>query len=93
MKRTLTVLLALVLAAPLIAAPGEWHVYLDASVAYRLQVTGDTLWCCTNGGILLFDLRDSTFTQIADGLSFVSTDVSSVAPAADGTLWARSSVI
>ncbi|HEM46930.1 MAG TPA: hypothetical protein ENO23_07785, partial [Alphaproteobacteria bacterium] len=88
MKRFLTALLTVCLAGPLVAAPGEWHVYLDASIANRLHAAGDTLWCCTNGGILVFDLRDSTFTQLADGLSLPSNDVSSVVLDETGSLWA-----
>jgi hypothetical protein len=88
-RRIVTVLLAaLLVPASLAGASGDWKVFINASAVNRITARGDSLWCGTRGGILLFNLRDSTFTQYVDGLGFRTTDVSSVAIDADGSLWA-----
>jgi hypothetical protein len=68
-------------------AGGEWNVYMNPSAINRITVSGDSLWCATQGGILLFDLTDSTFTQYIDGLDFRSNDVSAVAVDRHGSIW------
>jgi ligand-binding sensor domain-containing protein len=55
---------------------------------YRITRIGDSLWCGTNGGIVLFDLTDSTFTQYIDGLGFRSGNVTAVTIDRHGSLWA-----
>lgn len=70
------------------AAGEEWNVYFDASAVHRITCIGDSLWCATNGGILLFDLRDSTFTHYIDGLGFRSSDVIAVTVDRNGSVWA-----
>ncbi len=69
-------------------APGDWNLFLDASAVNRITCTGDSLWCGTNGGILLFDLTDSTFTQFYDGLQLKSNDVTAVTIDGNGSIWA-----
>ncbi|MBU8923220.1 MAG: T9SS type A sorting domain-containing protein [Bacteroidales bacterium] len=69
-------------------AAGDWNIYLDASAIVDISMAGDSLWCATNGGILLFDLTDSTFTQLLDGLQLRSGNISSVAIDINGSVWA-----
>lgn len=70
------------------ADPGDWNLFLDASAVNRITCLGDSLWCGTNGGILLFDLTDSTMTQFYSGLGLRSNEVSAVALDPEGVLWA-----
>ncbi|HSG29735.1 MAG TPA: hypothetical protein VLA34_14740, partial [Candidatus Krumholzibacterium sp.] len=90
MKSAAMTALVIMMVLPLQAwpAPGDWNVYLDASAIVDIHVAGDSLFCATNGGILIFDLTDSTFTQILDGLGLRSADIRSVTVDAQGSIWA-----
>ncbi len=70
------------------AASGDWEIFVNASAINRIGCVGDSIWCSTRGGILIFDLGDSSFAQHLDGLDFRSTDVSGVARDARGSVWA-----
>jgi ligand-binding sensor domain-containing protein len=70
------------------AAPGDWNVYMDASAINRVTVLGDMMWCGTRGGILMFDLGDSTFTHYLDGLELKSSDITAVTIDGRGSIWA-----
>lgn len=88
--RRLVALVAAALFAPavLFGASGDWKVFVNASAVNRITAIGDSLWCGTRGGILLFNLRDSTFAQYLDGLGFRATDVSAMTIDRDGSVWA-----
>lgn len=90
MKRTIIAAAwALLLAAPAArGASGDWNVYLNTSAVNRITAIGDSLWCGTRGGIVLFNLADSTFSQRCDGLGFRSTNVTDVAVDGAGAVWA-----
>ena len=70
------------------AAPGDWLIELDASAVQRITRAGDSLWCATAGGVLLFDLTDSTFTQFTCQIGLRSNDITAVAVDERGDLWA-----
>ncbi len=82
------VLAALLAGGAAHAAPGDWNVYMNASAISRVTALGDSLWCGTRGGILLFDLGDSTFTSYIDGLELRSNDITAVTVDGRGSLWA-----
>ncbi|MCK4548633.1 MAG: T9SS type A sorting domain-containing protein [Candidatus Krumholzibacteria bacterium] len=82
------ILVALLAATTAQGAPGDWNVYMDASSVSRVTVIGDSLWCGTRGGILLFDLGDSTFTTYLDGLDLRSNDITAVTVDGRGSIWA-----
>jgi ligand-binding sensor domain-containing protein len=84
----ITLVIIVAAAGVIYGAGGEWNVYLNPSAINRISVTGDSLWCATTGGILLFDLSDSSFTQYIDGLDFRSSDVSAVTVDRHGGIWA-----
>ena len=69
------------------AADEDWTVFLNSSAFYKITIAGDELWCSTSGGVLLFDLSDSTFTEYYNGLGFPSTEVTDIARGEDGSLW------
>jgi ligand-binding sensor domain-containing protein len=79
--------IAMLCSATVASALDGWNVYLDASALHGITVTGDSLWCSTSGGVLLFDLTDSTFTQYYDGLEFPSSEVRAIARSGDGSIW------
>ncbi len=90
MRRKFIVMIACAMLAPgaAFAASGDWQVFLNASAINRIGCVGDSIWCSTRGGILIFDLGDSSFAQHLDGLDFRSTDVSGVARDGRGSVWA-----
>ncbi len=84
----LTVVLVILTAGTALSQEtGDWHVYMDASAVNRITCLGDSLWCATRGGILLFDLQDSTFTHYMDGLGLNHGNVSSVVTDGGGNIW------
>ena len=89
MRKLWPVLLCVVLLLPHAAkgADDQWEVFLSADFINRFAPDGDSLWCCTKGGLLLFDLRDSSFTHFADGLEFWSNDVTSMTIDDRGSVW------
>jgi hypothetical protein len=70
-----------------LAESGDWNVYVNASAINRIMCVGDSIWCATRGGILIFSLVDSSYVQHLDGLGFRSTDVSAVARDDRGSVW------
>ena len=70
------------------AASGDWEIFVNASAINRIACIGDSIWCSTRGGILVFNLGDSSFVQHLDGLGFRSTDVSGVTRDDHGSIWA-----
>ena len=70
------------------AASGDWEMFVNASAINRIDCVGDSIWCSTRGGILVFNLVDSSFVQHLDGLGFRSTDVSGVTRDNQGSVWA-----
>jgi ligand-binding sensor domain-containing protein len=79
--------LGMTLGARARGADEDWTVFLNSSAVYRATIVGEDLWCSTSGGILLFDLADSTFTHYYNGLGFPSTEVRDVAEGDGGSLW------
>jgi ligand-binding sensor domain-containing protein len=79
---------ALLAPAAAFAASGDWEIFVNASGINRIACVGDSIWCATRGGIVIFSLVDSSFVQYLDGLGFHSTDVSGVARDSHGSVWA-----
>jgi ligand-binding sensor domain-containing protein len=71
-----------------LAASGDWEIFVNASAINGIECIGDSIWCSTRGGILVFDLGDSSFVQHLDGLGFRSTDVSGITRDNHGSVWA-----
>ncbi len=82
------ILIAIVAHSTLNAGPGDWNVFLDSSAIVNIECAGDSLWCATNGGILLFNLADSSFAQYLDGLRLKSGEVMAVTVDHNGSIWA-----
>ncbi len=82
------VLAALLAGGAAQGAPGDWNVYMNSSAVSRVTALGDSLWCATRGGILLFDRGDSTFTSYLDGLDLRSNDITAVTVDGRGSIWA-----
>jgi ligand-binding sensor domain-containing protein len=90
-KRLAALSVALIVAAlagPARPASGDWNVFVNASAVNRIVCLGDSIWCATRGGILIFDRRDSTFVQHLDGLGFKTSDVSGLVRDDQGSVWA-----
>ncbi|MBN2184100.1 MAG: T9SS type A sorting domain-containing protein [Candidatus Krumholzibacteriota bacterium] len=89
MKRRgiLIILISVLTAGRAVSAPGDWSLFLDASAVNRITCIGDSLWCGTYGGILLFDLTDSTLTQFYSGLELRSNDISAVTVDRELSVW------
>jgi ligand-binding sensor domain-containing protein len=82
------VLAALLAGGAAHGAPGDWNIYMNASAVSRVTALGDSLWCSTRGGILLFDRGDLTFTSYLDGLDLRSYDITAVTVDGRGSIWA-----
>ena len=89
MKRLFASVLVLALLCSVTAAWAleGWTVHLNASALYGITMTGDSLWCSTSGGVLLFDLLDSTFTHYYDGLELPSSEIRAVTLDGNGSVW------
>jgi ligand-binding sensor domain-containing protein len=61
---------------------------MNPSAVNRVTAIGDSLWCGTRGGILLFDLGDSSYTSYLDGLELRSNDITAVTLDGRGSIWA-----
>jgi hypothetical protein len=83
----IAIVLCMVFGVQARAADEDWTVFLNSSAVYRMTLVGDDLWCSTSGGVLLFDLADSTFTHYYNGLGFPSTEVKDVTADIDGSVW------
>lgn len=86
--RTLGILFICLAAVAVTAAPGDWRIELDASAVHRITRVGDSLWCATAGGVLLFDMTDSSFAQYTCEIGLRSNDVTAVAVDGRGDIWA-----
>ena len=84
---SIVIMLYMILGAQAQAADEDWTVFLNSSALYRITLVGNDLWCSTSGGVLLFDLADSTFTHYYNGLGFPSTEVRDVTEDIDGSVW------
>lgn len=71
-----------------LAQTGDWLIELDASAVSRITRAGDSLWCATAGGVLLFDMTDSTFAQFTCEIGLRSNDITAVAVDGGGSIWA-----
>lgn len=76
-----------ILCARVHAADEDWTVFLNSSAFRRITTVGEDLWCSTSGGVLRFDLADSTFTHYYNGLGFPSTGVNDATSDAEGSVW------
>jgi len=82
-----TILVCMISGSAALAADDDWTIFLNSSAFYRITIAGDELWCSTSGGLLLFDLADSTFTEYYNGLGFPSTEVRDATRDAEGSVW------
>ena len=65
----------------------EWEQFYNSSSVYRIREFGGSLYCATGGGIMKYDLSDSSFTQYINGLGFPSSGVSDITIDNEGNLW------
>lgn len=84
---SIVIVLCMIFGARAQAAEEGWTVFLNSSALYRITRVGDDLWCSTSGGVLLFDLADSTIAHYYNGLDFPSTEVRDVTENVDGSVW------
>ena len=64
-----------------------WQTYTNMNEIRDLSISGQSIWCATNGGILKLDKQDYKFQQFnnIDGLS--SNDVQAIETDSDGDTW------
>jgi len=73
------------IAQPLGAAEG-WTIFLDASAVFDIKVEGDSIWCASNGGVLMYDAGADEFSRWYEGLR--SSELNAVAVDGEGNVWA-----
>lgn len=74
--------------SPAHAQENSWEVYFSQSTINNIEISGDTVLCSTDGGVLLFDLSDSTFYSYYGGFDLRSGFVEGAAFDSEGNLWA-----
>ncbi len=47
---------------------GSWQDYLSYTVATKIAVSPDKVYCATTGGLFFYDLQDNSANKVADYL-------------------------
>ncbi|MBD3178149.1 MAG: T9SS type A sorting domain-containing protein [Candidatus Latescibacteria bacterium] len=86
-KEIICLVTAIVLSicAPLSAQ--QWDQQFCHNAVNNIYLRGDTLWCCTDGGILTYNLADSLFSHYGSGLKFRSTHADVMTFDSEGNIW------
>ncbi|MDZ7859652.1 MAG: T9SS type A sorting domain-containing protein [Candidatus Krumholzibacteriota bacterium] len=79
---------AVIFPGSVVRADINWDVYISQSKVNAIEVVGDSLWCATDGGIMLFDKGDSVYTSYLNGLELRSSNVEAVTVDANNDIWA-----
>ncbi len=66
----------------------SWDQQFCHNAVNNIYLRGDTMWCCTDGGILTYSLTDSVFSHYGPELQFRSTHVDYLTFGRDGSIWA-----
>lgn len=66
----------------------EWYTFTNADEVRKMALSGDDIWCATNGGILRFNVNSQEFIKYTniDGLSKI--DIRTIATDRHGNIWA-----
>ncbi|MFC1542103.1 two-component regulator propeller domain-containing protein [Candidatus Latescibacterota bacterium] len=86
-KTTLFITLIAFLFVSHVYAQGTWTNYTNADWVYDSYREGDTLWCATGGGLVKWDLSDSTYKKYTTADGMPETICSSVKVDSNGVLW------
>ncbi len=80
-------ILSLILYMPMSAMASDWAAYTSMSNVNSVALSGDFVWAATSGGVLKFNLRDSSYTSFTsvDGLS--DNEVLCAEYGDDGAVW------
>jgi len=70
------------------ASAQSWDQQFCHNAVNNIYLRGDTLWCCTDGGILTYSITDSVFSHYGPDLQFRSTHVDYLAFDSEGSIWA-----
>ncbi len=81
-------LMTLIVFSASLEAEGEWKVYFSQSSVKKILADGDTLLCATDGGVMLFDMADSTFQSYYGEFDLRSSFAVDAAMDSQGDLWA-----
>jgi len=79
---------AVIFPSSAISDVADWDLYISQSKINNIVAKGDSLWCATDGGILLFNLADSVFTSYFDGLELRSSNIEAVVTDENNNIWA-----
>ena len=83
-------LLTIVMFLPDVFADGTWTNFTNADHVYDTVRVGDTLWCATYGGLVKWNLRDSTYVKYTTAEGLPDICCTSVAVDKKGILWIAS---
>ena len=79
---------AVIFPSSAISDVADWDLYISQSKINKIVAKGDSLWCATDGGIMLFNLTDSVFTSYFDGLELRSSNIEAVVADENNNIWA-----
>jgi len=88
LKNVFLFLFILLLSCSFSAARAEqWDVQFCHNSVNNVYLRGDTLWCCTDGGVLVYSISDSVFSHYGSQLQMRSTHVDALTFSQDGSMW------
>lgn len=87
MKRLCLLVAAFLPALPIHADTGTWKCYVPGNQIQNIDISGDHIWCATNGSIVRWNIRDSTYTQYTTLDGLLDTDTHLVSADPSGGAW------
>ncbi|MFQ6114644.1 MAG: two-component regulator propeller domain-containing protein, partial [bacterium] len=66
---------------------GDWKTFTNMSQVRDFILNGDEIWCATNGGVLMYDIRKRAFTKFTNTEGLADNDVSTVEIDKYGDIW------
>lgn len=69
------------------ADQGGWKTFTNMGHIRDFVIRSDEIWCASNGGVLVYDIREHSFTKLTNTEGLASNNVSTIAIDNYGTLW------
>ena len=84
--------IVLFIAACPVSADGTWTYYMDSNTINDFEIHGDSIYCATNGGLVVWNLNDGTYEQefyIAETAccQYQRTMLTVIGVGSDGIIW------
>src|SRR5574341_178444 len=87
MKRSILILLLILLYQVSFSATGDWSTYTNMNTVYQLLSVGDKIYAATSGGIAIVDSSNLTYSKITNALGLGGITINCLAYDSAGYLW------